>query len=98
MDKALPAGEFDFVPEISRDLPIRFLCSIFTVPQEDAPQLISWGDQMIANQDPEYSRAVVDRDDTEAYRLLPFRSPPPTRCSTTPTASGTCDSGIHRTT
>jgi cytochrome P450 len=75
LDKALPVGEFDFVPEISRDLPIRFLCSIFTVPQEDAPQLISWGDQMIANQDPDLSRAVVDREDTEAYRLLPFRSP-----------------------
>ena len=30
---------------------------------------------MIANQDPDLSRAVVDRDDTEAYRLLPFRSP-----------------------
>ena len=56
LDRALPKGEFDFVPEISRDLPIRFLCSIFTVPQEDAPQLISWGDQMIANQDPD-SRA-----------------------------------------
>ena len=75
LDRALAKGEFDFVPEISRDLPIRFLCSIFTVPQEDAPQLISWGDQMIANQDPDLSRAVIDREDTEAYRLLPFRSP-----------------------
>jgi cytochrome P450 len=75
LDHALLKGEFDFVPEISRDLPIRFLCSIFTVPQEDAPQLISWGDQMIANQDPDLSRAVIDREDTEAYRLLPFRSP-----------------------
>ncbi|MGE5227883.1 MAG: cytochrome P450 [Planctomycetaceae bacterium] len=66
---------FDFVPAISRELPIRFLCSIFTVPQEDAPQLISWGDQMIANQDPDLSALVVDQHDTEAYRLLPFRSP-----------------------
>jgi cytochrome P450 len=75
LDEALPQGEFDFVSEISRDLPIRFLCSIFTVPQEDAPRLISWGDNMIANQDPDLSAAVVDRVDTEAYRLLPFRSP-----------------------
>ena len=75
LDRALEKQEFDFVSEISRELPIRFLCSIFTVPQEDAPQLIAWGDQMIANQDPELSRAVVDREDTEAYRLLPFRSP-----------------------
>ena len=76
LDRALASAEpFDFVREISRELPIRFLCSIFTVPQDDAPQLIEWGDQMIANQDPELSAAVVDRVDTEEYRLLPFRSP-----------------------
>ncbi len=75
LDRALPRGEFDFVDEISRELPIRFLCSIFTVPQEDAPQLIAWGDKMIANQDPDLSAAVVDRVDTEQYRHLPFRSP-----------------------
>jgi cytochrome P450 len=75
LDKALSLGEFDFVPEISRELPIRFLCSIFTVPQDDAPKLISWGDNMIANQDPDLSAAVVDKVDTEAYRFLPFRSP-----------------------
>jgi len=75
LDTALPRGEFDFVSEISRELPIRFLCAIFTVPQDDAPQLITWGDNMIANQDPDLSAAVVDKVDTEAYRLLPFRSP-----------------------
>jgi cytochrome P450 len=75
LDQALPQGEFDFVSEISRELPIRFLCSIFTVPQDDAPELIAWGDQMIANQDPDLSAAVVDKVDTEEYRLLPFRSP-----------------------
>jgi cytochrome P450 len=75
LDRALEHEEFDFVSEISRELPIRFLCSIFTVPQDDAPQLIAWGDQMIGNQDPDFSRAVIDKEDTEAYRLLPFRSP-----------------------
>jgi cytochrome P450 len=75
LDRALPKGEFDFVPEISRELPIRFLCAIFTVPQEDAPMLIEWGDAMIGNQDPEFSAAVVDREDTEEFKYLPFRSP-----------------------
>ena len=37
--------------------------------------VIDWGDAMIGNQDPEYSAAVVDRVDTEEFRLLPFRSP-----------------------
>jgi cytochrome P450 len=75
LDRALVDEPFDFVAHISRELPIRFLCSIFTVPQDDAPQLISWGDTMIANQDPELSAAVIDQVDTEPYRLLPFRSP-----------------------
>ncbi len=79
LDRALPLGNFDFVSEISRELPIRFLCSIFTVPQEDAPELIRWGDEMIGNQDPDTAAVVVDKEDTEAYRLLPFRSPTATK-------------------
>jgi cytochrome P450 len=75
LDRALEKEEFDFVAEISRELPIRFLCAIFTVPQEDAPALIGWGDAMIGNQDPDFSAAVVDRVDTEEYKYLPFRSP-----------------------
>src|SRR6266516_3547152 len=75
LDRALADREFDFVSQVSRELPIRFLSSILTVPQHDAPRLIRWGDQMIANQDPDIAAVVVDREDTEAYRLLPFRSP-----------------------
>ena len=87
LDQALPTGEFDFVSEISRELPIRFLCSIFTVPQEDAPELIRWGDKMIANQDPELSDAVAGpgrhRGVPPAAVPLPRRA---TRCGPTPTA------------
>lgn len=75
LDRALEREEFDFVLEIAKELPIRFLCAIFTVPQEDAPMLIRWGDAMIGNQDPEFTHAVVDQVDTEEYRDLPFRSP-----------------------
>ena len=75
LDRALAKGEFDFVSEIARELPIRFLCAIFEVPQEDAPQLIAWGDRMIGNQDPDFADVVVDLGDTEEYRYLPFRSP-----------------------
>jgi cytochrome P450 len=75
LDRALERERFDFVTEIARELPIRFLCAIFTVPQEDAPMLIEWGDAMIGNQDPDFSAAVVDRVDTEEFKYLPFRSP-----------------------
>jgi cytochrome P450 len=75
LDRALPKEEFDFVEEVSRELPIRILARIMGVPEADTPQIIEWGDSMIAHADPEYSRAVIDRDDTSDFRLLPFRSP-----------------------
>jgi cytochrome P450 len=73
--QVLPLGEFDFVTEISRQLPIRLLCRLLGVPESDASQLVAWGDQMISNADPEYTPVVIDKDDSDEYRLLPFRSP-----------------------
>jgi cytochrome P450 len=75
LDRGLPKGEFDFVEEISRELPIRVLARIMGVPDEDLPMCVELGDAMIAQADPEYSRAVMDKEDTSEYRLLPFRSP-----------------------
>jgi cytochrome P450 len=75
LDHALPKTEFDFAAEISRELPIRVLARIMGVPDKDLPMCIELGDAMIAQADPEYSRAVIDKEDTSEYRLLPFRSP-----------------------
>jgi cytochrome P450 len=75
LDRVLPLGKFDFVTEIARELPIRLLCRLLGVPETDAQQLVAWGDQMISNADPEYTPVVIDKMDTEEYRLLPFRSP-----------------------
>jgi len=75
LDAILERREFDLVTEIARELPIRILCRLLGVPDDDADKLVDWGDQMIANADPEYSRAVVDQVDTDEYRLLPFRCP-----------------------
>jgi cytochrome P450 len=75
LDRVLPLGEFDFVTEIARELPIRMLCRLLGIPEEDAGHMVAWGDQMISNADPEYTPVIVDKVDTEEYRLLPFRSP-----------------------
>jgi cytochrome P450 len=75
LDSILARGEFDFVTEIARELPIRLLCRLLGVPESDASKLVAWGDQMISNADPEYTPVVIDKVDTEEYRLLPFRSP-----------------------
>lgn len=44
-------------------------------PDEDAEWLVSRGDSMIANSDPEFTDFVIDKVDTDEYRFLPFRSP-----------------------
>jgi cytochrome P450 len=75
LDQVLPLGEFDFVTEIARDLPIRMLCRLVGVPEADANQMVAWGDAMISNSDPEYTPVIIDKDDTDDYRLLPFRAP-----------------------
>jgi cytochrome P450 len=75
LDAALPKGDFDFVKEVSADFPIRVLARMLDVPEADTPQLIQWGNRMIGNTDPDYSDALIDSEDTEEYRLLPFRSP-----------------------
>ncbi|MFP3881138.1 MAG: cytochrome P450 [Actinomycetota bacterium] len=75
LDRVLPLGEFDFVTEIARELPIRMLCRLLGIPEDDAGQMVDWGDQMISNADPEYTPVIIDKVDTEEYRLLPFRSP-----------------------
>ena len=75
LDRALELGALDFVEEVARELPIRMLCRILGVPEADASDLVEWGDALISNADPEFSMAVIDQEDTEAFRLLPFRSP-----------------------
>ena len=75
LDHAFQQGEFDAVETIARQLPMRMLALIMGVPTEDANWLVEKGDTLISNADPDYTDFVVDKVDTEAYRLLPFRSP-----------------------
>jgi len=75
LTSAVGAGTIDVVEHVSRELPIRMLVEILGVPMEDAPQLFHWADQIVYHADPEFSEVVVDREDTDPYRLLPFRSP-----------------------
>ena len=67
--------EFDFVVDVARELPMRMLGKMLGVADEDGPWLVAAGDALIGNSDPEFTEFVVDQVDTEAFRLLPFRSP-----------------------
>jgi cytochrome P450 len=75
LDEALPKGQFDFVTDVARQLPMRMLGRLLGAPEEDDDRLVGLGDSMIGNTDPEFTEHVVDRDDTAEFRLLPFRSP-----------------------
>ncbi|GAC21661.1 cytochrome P450 [Paraglaciecola arctica] len=75
VEKGLKLGEFDAVEEVAAQLPMRMLGGILGVPDEDLEWLVKKGDSLISNSDPDYTDFVVDKVDTEEYRMLPFRSP-----------------------
>ena len=75
VDRALALGDFDFVKEVSADFPIQVLAQMLGVPEEDTGQLIEWGNRMVGNTDPDYADVLADSDESEEFRLLPFRSP-----------------------
>jgi cytochrome P450 len=66
---------FDFVEAIARKLPMRMLGKMLGIPDEDGPWLVRQGDALIGNTDPEFTTHPVGLVDTNAYRLMPFRSP-----------------------
>ena len=75
VEAALPKGEFDFVAEISEQLPMRMLGRLLGTSDEHGHQLVAWGDALLGNTDPEFTDFPVDLTDTEQYRMVPFRSP-----------------------
>ena len=69
------SDEFDFVDAIAKEVPIRVLARIMGLPGSELDRFIDLGDRLIANTDPAVTDVVWGRDDTDAYRLYPFRSP-----------------------
>jgi cytochrome P450 len=72
LDTALPKGEFDFVREISSEIPMQVFAEILGVPHEERRVIIEIGDRLLGNQDPEYK---VPDEELDAHRHLPFSSP-----------------------
>ncbi len=75
LDSLNGATEFNFVKLVARELPMRMLGRLLGLPNDDLEWLVSRGDALIGNSDPDFTEFVVDQVDTSAYRLLPFRSP-----------------------
>lgn len=75
VEKALQSEEFDAVEALAKPLPMFMLGRILGVPDADLEWLVDMGDALIGNSDPDFTDHVVDQSDTDAYRLIPFRSP-----------------------
>lgn len=72
LDLALAKGEFDFVREVSSEIPMQVFAEILGVPQSERREIIEIGDRLLGNADPEYAADVPDDD---SHRHLPFSSP-----------------------
>jgi cytochrome P450 len=73
--EVLDGAGLDFVDAIAKEVPIRVLARIMGLPEAGLDEFIDLGDRLIANTDPDVTDVVWGRDDTDAYRLFPFRSP-----------------------
>jgi cytochrome P450 len=70
LELALDKEEFDFVHEISSEIPMQVFAEILGVPHEERRTVIDLGDRLLGNQDPEFATGEDD-----AHRHLPFSSP-----------------------
>ncbi len=75
VDTALQQQDMDFVDAIAADFPIQVLARLLDTPDEMTPKLISWGNEIVGFSDPEFARVLVNSEEAEKYRHLPFSSP-----------------------
>ncbi|MDP5218599.1 cytochrome P450 [Ruegeria sp. 2205SS24-7] len=75
LDDVLERETFDATKEIARQLPMRMLGRIVGLPDEDLPWLVEKGDALIANTDPDFTSHVLDKLETDEFRMMPFNSP-----------------------
>jgi cytochrome P450 len=75
LDRVQPGVEFDFVQELAAPVPIRVLAHILGLPNEDLPQLITLGDRLLVDTDPEYVGEFAFAEERPEDRYKPFGSP-----------------------
>ena len=75
LDRVLQKENFDATKEIARELPMRMLGRILGTPEEDLPWLVEKGDALIANTDSDFTNFIMDRLETDEFRMMPFNSP-----------------------
>lgn len=75
IEDALAKQDIDFVDAVAADFPINVLARLLDVPDDMIPQLIEWGNAIVGFSDPELSDVLVDSEEAQKWKHLPFRSP-----------------------
>ena len=70
IDRALPLGEFDFVREVSSEIPMQVIASVLGIPQSDRREVVDIGNRILGSQDPEFELSADEVDQT-----LPLANP-----------------------
>jgi cholest-4-en-3-one 26-monooxygenase len=60
LDRVQATHEFDFVREVSAELPLIVLSDIMGVPQADRAKLFDWSNRLIGFDDPEFQTSLED--------------------------------------
>ena len=75
LDDTVPRGTVDVVEAVSSEVPVRVLCRLLAVDDDDRARLVAWGDRLVGHTDPELADVLLHSEESEKYRLVPFRSP-----------------------
>ena len=68
-------GTIDVVEHVSSQVPVRVLCRLLDVDDAVHTRLTTWGDRLVGHTDPELADVLLGSEESEKYRLVPFRSP-----------------------
>jgi len=75
LELAARDGTLDVVEHVSSQVPVRVLCRLLDVDDSVHTRLTAWGDRLVGHTDPELADVLLGSAESEAYRLVPFRSP-----------------------
>jgi cytochrome P450 len=75
LDRVQSGAELDLVHQLAAPIPIRVLAHVLGLPDEDLPKLITLGDRLLVDTDPEYVGDLAFGREREEDRFKPFGSP-----------------------
>src|SRR3954470_15823157 len=75
LELAARDGTLDVVEHVSSQVPVRVLCRLLDVDNAVHTRLTAWGDRLVGHTDPELADVLLGSEESERYRLVPFRSP-----------------------